>query len=88
MHDYPGFSPDASQSDYFEICILLYIHMTLIVSNSESAYLFIYKTLGTKSLGTFLISVNLFTLCKQQNKYSYMDFFNAKFGISILVYLY
>ena len=72
MHDYLGYSPDASQSDYFEICLLLYIHMTLLkLSNSESAYLFTYKTLGTKSLGSFLNSTNLFTLCKQHNKYSY-----------------
>ena len=41
--------------------------MTLLkVSISESAYLFTYKTLGTKSLESFLISTNLFTLCKQQ----------------------
>ena len=34
----PGNSPDASQSDYFENWVLLYIHMTLLkVSYSESA---------------------------------------------------
>ena len=54
MHDYPGYSPDASQSDYFEICLHLYIHMTLLkVTYSESAYLFTYNTLGTKSLVSF-----------------------------------
>ena len=32
------------------------VHMTLLkVSHSESAYLFTPKTLGTKSLGTFLM---------------------------------
>ena len=29
MNDYPGISLDASQSDYFEISLLLYIHMTI-----------------------------------------------------------
>ena len=88
MHDYPGYSPDASQSDYFEICLLLYIRMTLLkVSNSESAYLFTFKTLGTKSLGSFLISTDLFTLVNNNNKYSCEKYINAKFGISTLVYL-
>ena len=54
MHDYPGNSLDASQSDYFEIWLLIYIHMTLLkISYSESAYLFTNNTLGSKSLGTF-----------------------------------
>ena len=43
MHDYPGYSLDASQSGYFEVCLLLYIHMKLLkVSYSESAYLFAF----------------------------------------------
>ena len=57
---YHGYSPDTSQSDYFEICLLLYEHMTLLkVSNSESAYLFTFINIW-KQASRFIFNYNRF----------------------------
>ena len=45
-------------------------------------------TFVSKSLGSFLISGNLFTLCKQRQQIFKLEILNAKFGISILDFLY
>ena len=46
--------------------------------NSESAYLFTLLTFGSKPLGSFVISTNLFSLCKQQQQIFILEIYKCE----------